>query len=88
MPALPGFETADASLSSAGVGEMLDWPAVIGLGEVMDYRAMADSDARMLGVIAAARDKGRLIDVQSPKSKVQRRQNPDFGLWTLDFGRA
>ena len=40
---------------------MLDWPGVIGLGEVMDYRAVVRGDERMRAIVAA-REKGKLID--------------------------
>lgn len=62
MPALLGFETAGAELSPDDIAEMLDWPGVIGLGEVMDYRAVVAGDERMRAIVAAARAKGKLID--------------------------
>ena len=62
VPALLGFETAGAELSPDDIAEMLDWPGVIGLGEVMDYRAVVRGDARMRAIVAAARAKGKLID--------------------------
>ncbi|MCC7368859.1 MAG: adenine deaminase [Chloroflexi bacterium] len=62
VPALLGFETAGAELSAEDISEMLDWPGVIGLGEVMDYRAVVRGDERMRGIVKAARDKGKLID--------------------------
>jgi adenine deaminase len=62
VPALIGFETAGAELSPDDISEMLDWPGVIGLGEVMDYRAVVAGDARMRAIVAAARAKGKLID--------------------------
>ena len=62
VPALVGFETAGAELSADDISEMLDWPGVIGLGEVMDYRAVVAGDERMRGIVAAARAKGVPID--------------------------
>lgn len=62
VPALIGFETAGAELSAEDISEMLDWPGVIGLGEVMDYRAVVRGDERMRAIVAAARAKGKLID--------------------------
>ena len=62
MPALLGFETAGAELTPDDISEMLDWPGVIGLGEVMDYRAVVRGDERMRAITAAARAKGKLID--------------------------
>ncbi len=62
VPALAGFETAGAELGPDDIDEMLDWPGVLGLGEVMDFRAVIGGDARMLEIVAAARRKGKLID--------------------------
>lgn len=66
VPSLPGFETAGATLSPQDVAEMLDWPGVIGLGEVMDYRAAVAGDRRIREIVAVARDRGRLIDGHCP----------------------
>src|SRR3954453_2244239 len=62
VPSLLGFETAGATLTPEDISEMLDWPGVIGLGEVMDYRAVVRGDDRMRAIVAAARAKGKLID--------------------------
>src|SRR3954447_9024149 len=62
VPALLGFETAGAILTPDDISEMLDWPGVVGLGEVMDYRAVVRGDDRMRAIVAAARAKGKLID--------------------------
>jgi adenine deaminase len=37
VPALPGKETAGAEFSAKEIAEMLTWPRVIALAEVMDY---------------------------------------------------
>jgi adenine deaminase len=62
VPALLGFETAGAELGPDEIAEMLDWPGVIGLGEVMDYRAVVRGDERMRAIVAVARAKRKLID--------------------------
>src|SRR6476646_4389930 len=62
VPALLGFETAGAILTAEDISEMLDWPGVVGLGEVMDYRAVVRGDDRMRAIVAAARAKDKLID--------------------------
>ncbi len=66
VPSLPGFETAGAELSPEDIGEMLDYPNVIALGEVMDYRAVVGGDARMRDTIAVARRKGVILDGHCP----------------------
>ena len=62
VPALLGYETAGAELGPEDISEMLDWPGVIGLGEVMDFHAVVRGDARMRAIVAAARAKGKLVD--------------------------
>jgi adenine deaminase len=55
VPSAPGLETAGASLGPDEVAEAMDWPNIIGLGEVMNFPGVAAGDARMLGEIAATR---------------------------------
>ncbi len=66
VPALPGFEVAGAELGQSDVEALLDLPGVVGLGEVMDYRAVVSGDARMAGVVGAARDRGAIVDGHCP----------------------
>ncbi len=66
VPALPGFEVAGAELVRADVEALLDLPGVVGLGEVMDYRAVVSGDARVAEVVAAAREHGAIIDGHCP----------------------
>jgi adenine deaminase len=66
VPSLPGYETAGAEIKAADVSEMLDYPNVIALGEVMDYRAVVGQDERTRSIIAAARQKGVILDGHCP----------------------
>ncbi|MFG2137632.1 adenine deaminase C-terminal domain-containing protein [Streptomyces sp. NPDC048650] len=66
VPALEGLEHAGASLSVDDIAEMLRWPDVIALGEVMDYRAVVADDARMRGIVGAAREQGVILDGHCP----------------------
>ncbi|MFF0745673.1 adenine deaminase C-terminal domain-containing protein [Streptomyces sp. NPDC004111] len=66
VPALEGLEHAGASLSAEDIDEMLGWPGVIALGEVMDYRAVVADDARMRGIVGAARERGVVLDGHCP----------------------
>ncbi|MFJ6696870.1 adenine deaminase C-terminal domain-containing protein [Streptomyces sp. NPDC091272] len=66
VPALEGLEHAGAALSAADIDEMLGWPGVIALGEVMDYRAVVADDARMRGIVGAARTRGVILDGHCP----------------------
>ncbi|MEV0275851.1 adenine deaminase C-terminal domain-containing protein [Streptomyces sp. NPDC050610] len=66
VPALEGLEHAGASLSADDIAEMLRWPGVVALGEVMDYRAVVADDPRMRGIVAAAREQGVILDGHCP----------------------
>ena len=66
VPSLPGFETAGAEIKAEDVSEMLDYSNVIALGEVMDYRAVVSRDERTTGIIAAAKQKGVILDGHCP----------------------
>lgn len=66
VPALEGLEHSGASLSAQDIDAMLQWPDVIALGEVMDYRAVVADDARMRSVVGAARERGMILDGHCP----------------------
>ncbi|WP_406067321.1 amidohydrolase family protein [Streptomyces sp. NBC_01020] len=66
VPALEGLEHAGASLSADDIDAMLQWPGVIALGEVMDYRAVVADEPRMRGIVGAARDRGVILDGHCP----------------------
>ncbi|MFZ3554260.1 adenine deaminase C-terminal domain-containing protein [Streptomyces sp. BH055] len=66
VPALEGLEHAGAALSADDIAEMLRWPGVIALGEVMDYRAVVAGDRRMHEVTAAARAQDVILDGHCP----------------------
>ncbi|WP_425840969.1 adenine deaminase C-terminal domain-containing protein [Streptomyces fractus] len=66
VPALEGLEHAGAALSAEDIAEMLRWPGVIALGEVMDYRAVVAGDRRMHEITAAARAQDVVLDGHCP----------------------
>ncbi|WP_423069450.1 adenine deaminase [Devosia sp. CN2-171] len=53
VPSAPGLETPGASISPDDVAEMLTWPQIIGLGEMMNFPGVAANDPKMLAEIAA-----------------------------------
>lgn len=53
VPSAPGLEHAGATLGVADVEEAMQWPNIIGLGEVMNFPAVCAGDETMLGEIAA-----------------------------------
>src|SRR5206468_5937112 len=52
----PSVETGAASFDQAEIAEMVRWPRVVGLAEVMDYPGVLAADGRMLRVLDAAGD--------------------------------
>jgi len=64
VPSVPGLETAGASIGPGDVRALLRHPRVLGLGEVMDYRGVVAGDARIAGVLAAARSAGRQLRIE------------------------
>lgn len=62
IPSAPGLERAGFSVEEKEMEEMLDIPGVYGMGEIMDFNAVADGDERILAVLAAAKKRGVIMD--------------------------
>ena len=61
VPSAPGLENAGAALGADEVAEAMQWPNVIGLGEVMNFPGVAGNDRTMTGVIAATMRAGKTV---------------------------
>jgi len=61
VPSAPGLETAGAELDVGDVQAAMQWPNIIGLGEVMNFPGVADNDVRMAGEIAATVAAGKTV---------------------------
>jgi adenine deaminase len=61
VPPVPGLELSGADLHGPEITEMLAWPEVGGLAEVMDMLGVLTSDGRMVDVVAAGLDSGKLV---------------------------
>jgi len=61
VPSAPGLENAGAELGVSDVQEALQWPNIIGLGEVMNFPGVAAGDDKMLGEIAATQLAGKTV---------------------------
>ncbi|MDX1732407.1 MAG: adenine deaminase C-terminal domain-containing protein, partial [Aurantimonas coralicida] len=61
VPSAPGLEEGGAILGPQDVAEAMGWPAIIGLGEVMNFPGVAANDPTMVGEIAATRKVGRTV---------------------------
>jgi len=61
VPSAPGLEHAGATLGVSDVAEAMQWPNIIGLGEVMNFPGVAGADPTMLGEIAATQRCGKTV---------------------------
>jgi len=66
VPAVPNKETAGADFGPAEVAEMLSWPRVIGVAEVMDYMGVVNGSPKMVGIVQAGLDQNVTIQGHSP----------------------
>jgi adenine deaminase len=61
VPPQPGLELSGADLHRPDIEEMLSWDEVGGLAEVMDMLGVLGGDERMVGVVEAGLESGKLI---------------------------
>jgi adenine deaminase len=61
VPSAPGLELAGAEFGGAEMAEMLAWPEVAGVAEVMDMRGVLEGSARMAAVVGAGLASGKLV---------------------------
>jgi adenine deaminase len=61
VPSAPGLETPGAVLGPDEVRQAMTWPGVIGLGEMMNFRAVIAGDRRLHEEMAATHDAGKVI---------------------------
>ena len=61
VPSAPGLETPGATISPDDVAEMLSWPNIIGLGEMMNFPGVAANDEKMLAEIAHTQRAGKTV---------------------------
>ncbi len=61
VPSAPGLETPGATLGPDDVAEAMNWPNIIGLGEMMNFPGVAAGDAKMLAEIAATQTAGKTV---------------------------
>jgi len=60
VPAAPGFEDAGAVIDSDDVAEAMDWPEVVGLGEMMDFPGVIRGDEEVHEKLAATYEAGQV----------------------------
>lgn len=61
VPSAPGLENAGAEIGPDDVADAMNWPNIIGLGEVMNFPGVAAGDERMMGEIAATIASGKTV---------------------------
>jgi adenine deaminase len=65
VPATP-FETSGACLTHAEVREILSWPEVVALGEMMNFPGAVAGDDEVMRKIEAAKELGKPVDGHAP----------------------
>jgi len=61
VPSAPGLETPGAVLGPDDVAEAMTWPGIIGLGEMMNFPGVFNSDEKMHAEMARTREAGKVI---------------------------
>ena len=62
VPSAPGLEVGGAEFGPADVAEMLAWPGVFGVAEVMDMAGVLAGSARMEGIVVAGLAAGQNVN--------------------------
>jgi adenine deaminase len=62
VPAAPGLEISGADFTATEIRELLSWPDIAGLAEVMDMRAVLSAHPRMVGILGEALASGKIIE--------------------------
>ena len=60
-PSAPGLETTGFEITAEDVAQAMDWPGIIGLGEMMNFPGVAAGDPTMLAEIAATQAAGKTV---------------------------
>lgn len=61
VPSAPGLETSGANFAAPEMTEMLSWPDIGGIAEVMNMRGVIDGDPRMTSILNEGLASGKLI---------------------------
>ena len=60
-PSAPGMETTGFEISAEDVAEAMQWPGIVGLGEMMNFPGVSNADPQMLAEIAATQRAGKTV---------------------------
>ena len=61
VPSSPGFETPGASIGPKEVAQAMKWPGIIGLGEMMNFPGVFNSDKKLLAEMSTTHAAGKVI---------------------------
>jgi len=61
VPSAPGFEVAGADFDVTAIEEMLFWPKIAGLAEVMNMRGVIDREPRISAIVQTALTSEKLV---------------------------
>ena len=59
VPSAPGFELGGADFDASRIAEILSWPEIGGIAEVMNMRGVIDGDPRMTEIVNAGLASGK-----------------------------
>jgi adenine deaminase len=62
VPSAPGLETSGADFGGPEMREMLSWPEVAGVAEVMDMAGVLGQSRRMTDIVSAGLQSGKLVE--------------------------
>ena len=60
-PSAPGLETTGFEIGAEEVAEAMEWPGIIGLGEMMNYPGVINGDPKMLSEMAETMDANKTV---------------------------
>ncbi|MGX9352122.1 adenine deaminase [Shimia sp. W99] len=60
-PSAPGLETTGFEIGPEDVAEAMNWPGIIGLGEMMNFPGVVNGSQQMLAEIAATQNAGKTV---------------------------
>lgn len=60
-PSAPGLETTGYEISAEDVAEAMNWPGIIGLGEMMNFPGVINGSPQMLAEMAATMRAGKVV---------------------------
>lgn len=60
-PSAPGLETTGYEIGPDDVAEAMQWPGIIGLGEMMNFPGVVNGSQQMLAEIAATQNAGKTV---------------------------